>query len=118
MPTRATADPDVVDDEAAQRFELRVGDDVVGIADYRPIPGGLAVTHMEVPHRFEGRGFASRLAEVLLRDASRRRLTVRPVCPFLADYVRRHPEHAAARHPEAAAAPEVARPRPDTEVQP
>ena len=42
---------------------------------------------------YEGRGFGSRLAEAALDDARRRGLAVVPLCPFIAWYIDKHPEH-------------------------
>lgn len=75
------------------RYELRLGDELIGFADYRPVEGGIAITHTEVDEQHEGRGFGTRLAEAALGDARARGLEVDPVCPFVAHFMRLHPEY-------------------------
>ena len=41
----------------------------------------------------EGRGFGSLLAEAALEKAAREGLEVAPLCPFIAHYIKRHPEY-------------------------
>ena len=41
----------------------------------------------------EGRGFGSRLAAAALENAAREGLEVVPLCPFIARYIKRHPEY-------------------------
>jgi len=87
------ADAVVTDNPDASRYELRLGDKLVGIAAYRRRPGRIAITHTEVEPACSGRGFGSMLAEAALRDARSRGERVIPLCPFIAEYVRRHPEY-------------------------
>ena len=77
------------------RYELRLGDRVIGKAVYRrPHEGNrIAMTHVEVEPSLNGRGFGSRLVEEALQDVDRQGLTVVPLCPFVAYYVENHPEH-------------------------
>ena len=85
----------VVDQPASQRYEARLGDQVVGFAEYRRVDGRLVFFHTEVDPAFEGRGIGSRLAGAVLEDGIARgeRITVK--CPFLGAYLKRHPELAA-----------------------
>lgn len=75
------------------RYELRRGDELIGFADYLPREGGIAITHTEVEDEYEGRGFGARLARAALDDAGERGLEVDPVCPFVAHFMRLHPEY-------------------------
>ena len=50
-------------------------------------------THTGVPSEVEGQGIGAALARVGLDYARSEGLTVRPMCPFVADYVKRHPEY-------------------------
>ena len=43
--------------------------------------------------RFEGQGLGARLARFALDDARERGLRVVPLCPFIAAFVKRHPEY-------------------------
>jgi uncharacterized protein len=44
------------------------------------------------PH-FEGKGVGAALVQGVLDDVRARGLKVRPCCPFVAAYIRRHPEY-------------------------
>ena len=78
----------------ASRYELRCDGRLVGLAAYHRRDGRLAVTHTEVDPSCEGRGFGSRLVQGVFDDARQRGLEVVPLCPFVADYVTKHPEYA------------------------
>jgi predicted GNAT family acetyltransferase len=84
----------IVDNTERQRYEARVDEEVAGFARYQAKPGLIAFTHTEVANRFEGQGLASKLIAFALDDARRRGLAVLPFCPFVDDYIQRHPEYA------------------------
>ncbi len=52
----------------------------------------IALKHTEVDDRFEGRGIGSALARGVLDAARRDGLAVLPYCPFMAGYIRGHPD--------------------------
>jgi predicted GNAT family acetyltransferase len=87
-------EPRVVDNPAERRYEATLGDRLAGIVTYRLRPGQIVFLHTEVLPAFEGRGIGSRLAAGVLDDARARGLSVVPRCPFIAAYVRRHPDYA------------------------
>ena len=84
----------VVDEPSQQRYVAKLGDRVVGFAEYRNVRGRTILFHTEVDPSVEGRGVGSRLASGVLDDlrARGRRVTIK--CPFIAAYVARHPEYA------------------------
>ena len=85
--------PSVVTDvEAAQRYEVSVDGDLAGVIEYVIKHGRLALIHTEVVPAYEGRGVASELINFAIEDARRRGLLVIATCPFVRDYVERHPE--------------------------
>jgi predicted GNAT family acetyltransferase/glutaredoxin len=86
-------EPDVVDVPERSRYELRSGDETLGVASYRRRDGRIAFTHTEVDEGLEGRGLGSRLAAGALADARRQGLEVVPLCPFVARYIDGHPEY-------------------------
>ncbi|MDQ3894949.1 MAG: N-acetyltransferase [Actinomycetota bacterium] len=88
------AEPRVSDNPSDRRYELRLADRLVGVIAYRPQPGAVVLIHTVVDPAFEGRGFGSRLAAGALDDIRARGLSVVPLCPFVASYLRRHPEYA------------------------
>ncbi len=92
MTNRPTADPDVVDDEDARRYEIRVGTRLAGFLRYRVVGDRLVFIHTEVDADFAGQGIGGRLGKAALDDVRRRGRVISPVCPFVIDYLQRHPE--------------------------
>ena len=85
---------EVIDSPLRQRFELVVGGNAAGFAQYRRKDGVITFLHTVVYQDFEGRGLGSRLVHDSLEAARAEGLTVVPMCPFFAAYIRRHPEFA------------------------
>ncbi|MEV6926864.1 GNAT family N-acetyltransferase [Dactylosporangium sp. NPDC051485] len=91
-------DFEVVDNDAEQRFEIRVDGERAGAAYYRlhPADAGapqrIVFTHTEVEPQYEGRGVGSRLAGGALTLAKDRGLQIVAQCPFIAAYLKKHPE--------------------------
>ena len=83
----------VRDNPDASRYELFVGDELAGLASYGLSEGAMTIPHTEVQPQYEGRGLGARLARFALDDARERGLKVVPQCPFIAAYIRRHPEY-------------------------
>jgi len=84
----------VRDNKAQSRFELDV-DGGIAFANYRITPNTVIITHTETPRTLRGQGIASELVEGaldLIRADGRK---VIAGCSFVADYLRRHPEHQA-----------------------
>lgn len=84
----------VRDNKAQRRFELDV-EGAVAFANYRLTPSAVIITHTETPAALRGQGVASQLVEgalALIRSDGRK---VIAGCSFVADYLRKHPEHAA-----------------------
>jgi len=82
---------DVIDNAARNRFELAV-EGRTAFAAYAIDGDVVTFTHTVVPPEFEGRGIASRLIDHALGEAKARGLKVVPQCPFVAAYIRKHPE--------------------------
>jgi uncharacterized protein len=80
--------------EAAGRYELRLGDRRVGLADFYQRGDVVVIPHTETSPEFGGRGLASRLVRHCLDDIRDQHLRVKPACPFVAAYIRKHPEYA------------------------
>jgi uncharacterized protein len=86
-------EPQIVDNPVERRFEALIGDRLAGLVTYRLRPGQVVFLHTEVAPAFEGQGIGSRLAAGALDEARARGLSVVPRCPFIAGYIRRHPEY-------------------------
>ncbi len=90
----ATDEISVVRNGDRQRYEVRLGGKVVGHTKFQTIPGTVVFIHTEVDPAYEGRGVGSELAKAALDDVRRRGEKVVPQCPFIADYIERHPAYA------------------------
>ena len=77
-----------------KRYEAHMAGGLAGIVTYRLQPDRITFLHTEVDPAYEGGGVGGRLARYVLDDARARRLMVRPLCPFIAAYIRRHPDYA------------------------
>ena len=86
---------EVVNNEAARRWEARLDGELAGYAQYRRQPTRITFTHTVVEPRFEGRGIGSRLARAALDAALADELRIVPICPFIHAYLERHDEYAA-----------------------
>ena len=83
----------VSDAPERERFEVTVDSELAGFLVYRSRKGLLALTHTEVEERFGGRGLGGRLARFALDQAREQSLAVLPFCPFVNEWIRRHPEY-------------------------
>lgn len=82
---------DVVDNEAARRFELEEGG-LTAIADYHLQDDGLYIDYVESPPALRGTGAAGRLMDGVMAVARARGLKVVPVCGYAAAWIKRHPD--------------------------
>ena len=76
--------------DAKRRYELTLGDEVAGYAEFRTTPTSIVFTHTVVRPEFEGQGLGTRLAKFVLDDAVARGERIVPRCPFIAAYLREH----------------------------
>ena len=83
---------------AAQQFEAQVDGQLAAI-EYGFVGDSLVFTHTEVPKPLAGHGIANQLAHTALEYARAQQLPVVPLCPFVARYIRRHPEYQALMDP-------------------
>ena len=84
----------VVDNPAENRYELREGGDVVGLLEYERRGDEVDLFHTEVRPELRNRGLGETLVRGALDDLRARGERVVPTCPFVAAFIRRHPEYA------------------------
>jgi uncharacterized protein len=84
----------VENNEAKHRYEARV-DEHLAVLTYERDGSSIIYLHTGVPSALAGRGVGYRLARTALDDARSQKLTIVPQCPFVAAYIRRHPEYLA-----------------------
>lgn len=83
---------EVIQNEAEQRFEIRLDDGSMAFSDYQPLHGKVIFPHTVVPPAHEGQGLGSALAKASLDWARAEGLQVIPACTFYANYMKRHAE--------------------------
>jgi len=84
-------DYELIKNEERGCYEFHIDGDVAE-ADYREMDGVVVLPHVGVPPHLEGQGVASQLVKKVLEDIKQQGLKVKPVCPFVVAYVKRHPE--------------------------
>jgi uncharacterized protein len=84
---------EVIDNAIASQYEVLLDGESVGFAAYHHTADGVLLPHAEVRPEFNGQGIGSALAKGALDDIRRQGLHAVPLCPFLVDYVQRHPEY-------------------------
>jgi predicted GNAT family acetyltransferase len=83
----------VRDNAGELRYEIEEEGEVRGFIQYRRGGGVVTLVHTDVDPKWEGHGVGSALVQGALDDIRVRGLKVRPLCPFVAAYIRRHPEY-------------------------
>ncbi|GAA3473904.1 GNAT family N-acetyltransferase [Nonomuraea roseola] len=83
----------ILDNSAESRFEIHVDGQLAGFAEYKLLPSTIVFTHTEVKPEFEGQGLAGQLVAHALGASRDTGLKVRPLCPYVARYISRHPEY-------------------------
>src|SRR5947208_3080218 len=83
--------PPVLMNEQTHRFELTL-DGETAFAEYILLHDTLVLPHTVTPPALEGRGVGSALAKAALGYARLNHLKVKPFCPFIAGYIKTHPE--------------------------
>ena len=92
--TSSPARPIITDASARERYEAHLNGELAGILEYTVKRGRIALIHTEVLPVHEGRGVGSALVRFALDDARRRGLRVIAICPYVQDFLTRHPEFA------------------------
>ncbi len=85
------ADLKIDNNALASRFELPVNGGLA-VLDYRIEGSTIFLLYVEVPSAEQGRGIAGKLSHAALEFARYGGLKVVARCPFIATYMRRHPE--------------------------
>lgn len=83
---------EVVHNAEKKRFEIQI-EDQIAMVKYVLGSKEIIFTHTEVPEAFEGRGIAGKMAKVALEYAKVQGMRIRPMCPYIAEYIKRHPEY-------------------------
>ncbi|WP_026424227.1 GNAT family N-acetyltransferase [Actinokineospora inagensis] len=84
---------EVTDAADRHRFEAHLDGSPAGFAEYIRGQDLVVYPHTEVSPEFEGKGVGGALARAALDDARARGLAVLATCPFIAAWMRRHPDY-------------------------
>ena len=77
-----------------KRYDVKVGDDLAGFAEYMLSNGLITFTHTEIDPAFEGKGLGSQLVRFALDDVrATGERKVLPLCPFVKGWMAKHPEY-------------------------
>ena len=82
----------LIDNEAEKRYEFHIDGQIPRI-EYIKAKDKIYLTHTEIPKGLEGKGIGSSIVRQALDDIREKDLTLIPLCPFVAMFIKRHPEY-------------------------
>ncbi len=83
--------PVLINNKERKRYELQV-EGKTAFIEYLLAQGKIYLTHTEVPTSLEGKGIGSQMVRGVLEEIRKTDLKLMPLCPFVAAYLKRHPE--------------------------
>jgi len=81
----------ITENSEKKRFEAEV-EGKLAIVEYIRAKDAVYLTHTEVPDALEGKGVGSGLVKGVLEKMEEEDAKIAPMCPFVASYIKRHPE--------------------------
>ncbi len=81
----------LIDNAEEKQYEFHI-ENLITKIEYIKAKNKIFLTHTEVPKSLEGKGIGSALVKAVLEDVQRNEWTLVPLCPFVAAYIKRHPE--------------------------
>ena len=81
----------LVDNTEKKRYEFQLPEHIP-LIEYIRTKDKIYLTHTEVPTALEGQGIGHELVRQALEDVKAKNLTLIPLCPFVAGYIKEHPE--------------------------
>jgi predicted GNAT family acetyltransferase len=82
---------DFTNNTSKKQYKMVVEETMV-VIDYMEAQDRIYLTHTEVPKGLEGKGYGSKIVQLALEDIEKRDLKLVPLCPFVAAFLKRHPE--------------------------
>ena len=83
----------ILDNPGDDRYEVRVDGRLIGRADYVRRGEYVVIPHTQISPERGGEGLGGQLVRFALDDIRARGLRVEPACPFVSDYLAKHPEY-------------------------
>jgi uncharacterized protein len=87
-------DFEIIDNPEDSRYEVCLDGSVIGRADYQRDGDRVVIPHTQIAPAHGGQGLGGRMVRYALDDIRRQGLTVVPACPFVSDFIGKHPEYA------------------------
>ncbi len=84
--------PEVINNEQQQRFEVNLGNDIAYI-EYRWLKNNIVLMHTLVPEKYEGKGIAGTMAKFALEYIKEKKWPLVVYCPYITAYMKKHPEY-------------------------
>jgi hypothetical protein len=84
-------DYQLIDNKTNSQYEFHAGEFIPKI-EYIKTGSKIYLTHTEVPVQLQGKGIGNILVSEVLEDIKQTGLSLVPLCPFVAAYIKRHPE--------------------------
>jgi len=81
----------LIDNPDKKRYEFLLPEHTPRI-EYIRTKDKIYLTHTEVPLELGGQGIGSELVRQVLGDIKKKDLTLIPLCPFVAGYIKEHPQ--------------------------
>lgn len=81
----------LIDNKEAGQYEFHM-DGFIPRLEYIKTKDKIFLTHTEVPGELEGKGLGFALVKAVFEEVERLQLPMIPLCPFVAAYIKRHPE--------------------------
>jgi len=81
----------ITENKEAKRFEAHV-EGHTAVIEYIRTEEVIYLTHTEVPTALGGKGVGSALVKGVLELIENEGLRIAPLCPFVAAYIKRHPD--------------------------
>jgi len=81
---------ELIDNPDKPQYEFHLDGEIPRL-EYIKTKDKIFLTHTEVPEALAGRGIGSALIGAALEDIERQELTLVPLCPFVALYLKRNP---------------------------
>jgi predicted GNAT family acetyltransferase len=84
---------EVARNDLENRFEIHVGEHLAGFTQYRDRKDRRIFFHTEIGDEFAGRGLGGILAKQAIEETVEHGKVIVPLCPFIAAYLKKHPEY-------------------------
>lgn len=81
----------LVRNDVMRQFEMKI-DGMKAFIEYEERDDKMFLVHAEVPLAFQGRGTGAALVEKTLVYLEEKNIALVPMCSFVVDYMRQHPE--------------------------